>query len=142
MKKVFLTIIVFAFIANVSAQLKVSSTGDVGIKLPNITDIPLSPLSIGGVGNSDYLASLTGNEKNVILNVSNPTPVYLNSVGYGIRSSVNIVNSSQATVAVGIQERGEGVHTLYGSELKAGIYLYSLIADGQEVDMKRMILTK
>jgi hypothetical protein len=41
-----------------------------------------------------------------------------------------------------IQERGEGVQVLYGSELKAGIYLYSLIADGQEVDTKRMILTK
>jgi hypothetical protein len=41
-----------------------------------------------------------------------------------------------------IQERGEGVQTLYGSELKPGIYLYTLIADGQEVDTKRMILTK
>ncbi|MDR1981923.1 MAG: T9SS type A sorting domain-containing protein [Tannerellaceae bacterium] len=41
-----------------------------------------------------------------------------------------------------IQERGEGVQTLYGSELNAGIYLYSLIADGQKVDTKRMILTK
>jgi hypothetical protein len=41
-----------------------------------------------------------------------------------------------------IQERGEGVQTLYGSELKAGMYLYTLIADGQEVDTKRMILTK
>jgi hypothetical protein len=41
-----------------------------------------------------------------------------------------------------IPERGEGVQILYGSELKAGIYLYTLIADGQEVDTKRMILTK
>jgi hypothetical protein len=41
-----------------------------------------------------------------------------------------------------IPERGEGAYILYGSELKAGIYLYSLIADGQEVDTKRMILTK
>jgi hypothetical protein len=41
-----------------------------------------------------------------------------------------------------IQERGEGVQTLHGSELKAGMYLYTLIADGQEVDTKRMILTK
>ena len=41
-----------------------------------------------------------------------------------------------------IQERGEGAQTLYGSELKAGIYLYTLVADGQEVDTKRMILTE
>jgi len=29
-----------------------------------------------------------------------------------------------------------------GSDLQAGMYLYSLIVDGREVDMKRMILTK
>ncbi|MDR2057901.1 MAG: tail fiber domain-containing protein [Dysgonamonadaceae bacterium] len=41
-----------------------------------------------------------------------------------------------------IEERGEGVQTLYGSELNAGMYLYTLIADGQEMDTERMILTK
>jgi hypothetical protein len=41
-----------------------------------------------------------------------------------------------------IQERGEGTQILSGSELKAGMYLYTLIADGQESDTKRMILTK
>ena len=28
-----------------------------------------------------------------------------------------------------------------GSQLKAGMYLYSLIVDGKEIDTKRMILT-
>jgi hypothetical protein len=32
--------------------------------------------------------------------------------------------------------------TIQGSEFQAGMYLYSLIADGKEVDTKRMILTK
>ena len=32
--------------------------------------------------------------------------------------------------------------TINGSELTAGMYLYSLIVDGREVDTKRMILTK
>ena len=31
--------------------------------------------------------------------------------------------------------------TINGSELTAGMYLYSLIVNGQEVDTKRMILT-
>jgi hypothetical protein len=31
--------------------------------------------------------------------------------------------------------------TINGSELKTGMYLYSLIADGQVIDTKRMILT-
>ena len=41
-----------------------------------------------------------------------------------------------------ITERGEGIQTISGSELTAGIYLYALIVDGKEVDTKRMILTK
>ena len=41
-----------------------------------------------------------------------------------------------------VTQRGESVIDISGSELAAGIYLYTLIADGQEVDVKRMILTK
>jgi hypothetical protein len=37
---------------------------------------------------------------------------------------------------------GDNILTIQGSELQAGMYLYSLIADGKEVDTKRMILTK
>jgi hypothetical protein len=32
--------------------------------------------------------------------------------------------------------------TINGSELTAGMYFYSLIVNGQEIDTKRMILTK
>jgi len=38
--------------------------------------------------------------------------------------------------------RGDVSQIILGSELSAGIYLYSLIADGTVVDTKRMILTK
>ena len=37
---------------------------------------------------------------------------------------------------------GAGVQTIHGYELHAGMYLYSLIADNQLIDTKRMILTK
>jgi myo-inositol-hexaphosphate 3-phosphohydrolase len=37
---------------------------------------------------------------------------------------------------------GEKTIKLNGNELKAGMYLYSLIIDGVEIDTKRMILTK
>ncbi len=36
---------------------------------------------------------------------------------------------------------GYGNITINGSELKAGMYMYSLIADGQLIDTKRMVLT-
>ena len=39
-------------------------------------------------------------------------------------------------------DRGEGQLTISANEYHAGMYLYSLIADGQEIDTKRMILTK
>ncbi|MFA0960748.1 tail fiber domain-containing protein [Roseivirga sp. BDSF3-8] len=42
---------------------------------------------------------------------------------------------------VDLRDRGKGEFTLDGSVLRAGMYLYSLIADGKEVDTKRMILT-
>jgi hypothetical protein len=41
-----------------------------------------------------------------------------------------------------ITHRGEGVHVITRAEFLPGIYLYGLIADGTEVDVKRMILTE
>ena len=41
-----------------------------------------------------------------------------------------------------LTERGNSSVTISGGELNAGMYLYSLIADGQVIDTKRMILTK
>ena len=41
-----------------------------------------------------------------------------------------------------ISEKGYGMITINGSDLQAGMYLYTLIVDGMEVDTKRMILTK
>ncbi len=41
-----------------------------------------------------------------------------------------------------IEERGEVTLTIQGRSLDAGIYMYSLITDGQVIDTKRMVLTK
>lgn len=41
-----------------------------------------------------------------------------------------------------LTERGKSSITVNGGELNAGMYLYSLIADGKVIDTKRMILTK
>lgn len=37
---------------------------------------------------------------------------------------------------------GERTELISASQLAPGMYLYALIADGQEVDVKRMILTE
>jgi hypothetical protein len=43
--------------------------------------------------------------------------------------------------SIPINNRGNSSETINGSELHAGLYFYSLIADGHEIDTKRMILT-
>jgi len=35
-----------------------------------------------------------------------------------------------------------GIEMVFASEFTAGIYLYALLADGNQVDVKRMILTE
>jgi len=42
---------------------------------------------------------------------------------------------------INILTRGEVELTIYGNTLKPGMYMYTLIVDGKEVDTKRMILT-
>lgn len=41
-----------------------------------------------------------------------------------------------------ITTRGQGSLTIQGYEYVAGMYMYSLVTDGNEVDTKRMILTE
>ena len=41
-----------------------------------------------------------------------------------------------------LTQRGEGVVQILGSELSAGMYVYTLVADGKIVDTKRMILSE
>ncbi|MDR1372241.1 MAG: tail fiber domain-containing protein [Dysgonamonadaceae bacterium] len=43
---------------------------------------------------------------------------------------------------IAVTQRGESSLLIAGSEFEQGIYLYALIADGREVDVKRMILTE
>jgi flagellar hook assembly protein FlgD len=42
--------------------------------------------------------------------------------------------------SIPLNQKGNGSITIKGSELKAGMYMYALITDGQIIDTKRMIL--
>jgi hypothetical protein len=44
--------------------------------------------------------------------------------------------------SISVNSKGKGSVTINGNELRPGMYLYTLIADGQEVSTKRMILTQ
>ena len=49
----------------------------------------------------------------------------------------------QGTQLKKVQLNGKGTEiiTVQGSELKAGMYMYTLIVDGKEIATKKMILT-
>ena len=85
--------------------------------------------------------------KNDLPNTNNPNP-------FSERTEIKFYvpeNSSNAFICiydmVGSQLMKLNVTKSYssifvnGSELKAGMYMYSLIVDGKEIDTKRMILT-
>jgi hypothetical protein len=93
-----------------------------------------------------------GDSENVgqsILYQNTPNP-FLNEteINYFINSSIRtaklLILNMQGTLIkqVDINNKGMGNITIKASELNAGMYLYTLICDGQEVDTKRMILTE
>jgi hypothetical protein len=92
---------------------------------------------------------LDNNVKSCILYQNTPNPFTQNTqIKFYI--SENVKNASLCIYNLqGIQlkqiplfQRGESFQQISGSEFSAGIYLYALIVEGQEVDVKRMILTK
>lgn len=60
-----------------------------------------------------------------------------------VKADLYIYNMNGEQIAeYAVTERGETSVTIDGASLNAGMYLYALIADGQVIDTKRMILTK
>lgn len=55
-------------------------------------------------------------------------------------TSLNNMNGTQL-ISIQLHLRGDGSITVNGNEFKAGMYLYALIADGNVINTKRMILT-
>lgn len=78
-----------------------------------------------------------------------PNPFSQNTIiGYFLptdtrEAAIRVYDMSGAEIAVyPIVSFGQGELTINGGTFRAGMYLYSLIADGQLIDTKQMILTK
>jgi len=74
-------------------------------------------------------------------NVSTRIDIYLPNTIASAKLYIYNMQGSQVK-SFNINERGNTSITIEGSSLDAGMYLYTLIADGKEVDTKKMILTK
>ena len=84
-----------------------------------------------------------------ILKQNNPNPFNENTViEYSLPETVETANlyiydmNGKQIEQIVLAERGNASVTVNGGQLAAGMYLYSLIADGKVIDTKRMILTK
>ena len=59
------------------------------------------------------------------------------------KAMINIYNLNGLQIkSIAISQTGKGDITIQSSELQPGMYFYTLVADGKEVDTKRMILTQ
>jgi hypothetical protein len=59
------------------------------------------------------------------------------------KAMLNIYDMNGVQIkSIAISQKGKGSVTIQASELNPGMYMYSLIADGKEIDTKRMILTE
>lgn len=85
-KKIIFAITLFFISLSLNAQLKVSNTGNIGIKLG--TNAPLSALSIGGVGSASYQAYIGYTGCNTLLKVEKSSPSGSGMSFYGIDASV------------------------------------------------------
>ena len=101
--------------------------------------------AIGGATNIEEATALTI----PMLKQNNPNPFTENTViEYSLPETVETANiyiydmNGKQIQQITLTERGNSSVTISGGELNAGMYLYSLIADGQVIDTKRMILTK
>ncbi len=74
-------------------------------------------------------------------NVSTRVDIYLPNTVISAKLYIYNMQGSQVK-SFNINERGNTSITIEGNSLEAGMYLYTLIADGREVNTKKMILTK
>jgi len=89
------------------------------------------------------------NENSVVLNQNTPNPFKENTViswflPEEILNSKIIFSDNKGNMIkeVNIEQRGESSMNVYADNLSTGIYFYTLIADGEKIETKKMILNK
>jgi len=153
MKKIFLTIFIFVFVANVSAQqVEVFSSGALVIDELKQKVEKLE-------GNTPAVNLRSGTEENAIMDLPDavvaqcklyqnaPNPFNQNTqIRFYIPENVNVaqlcIYNLQGTQIkqIVVTQRGESSLWISGSELSAGMYLYALIVDGKEGVQKEMVI--
>jgi len=97
--------------------------------------------------NPAYKADAVGSGQNLLLqNVPNPfgkeTTIEYFISGMQQSASIVVMDMSGKQLMAFKANRGKGSVTISGEQLLPGMYLYALIIDGQEIETKKMVLTK
>jgi hypothetical protein len=117
-------------IENLQAEIKNLTSGKGDIKGANIS-----------VDVEEVMSGISTLEQNAP-NPFSQTTVIKYYLPEASRATLFIYNMNGLQIkSIQITQMGNGSVTINGSELRPGLYLYTLIADGKEVDTKRMILT-
>ena len=90
-----------------------------------------------------------GNSEVLMLEQNNPNPFNEKTTincfipAYSIDARILVFDMQGTLVKTTVLSgRNQTEITFSGAELKAGMYIYSLVVDGKEIDSKRMILTE
>jgi len=91
-------------------------------------------------------ASNTHSNASYLLYQNNPNPFnQQTTIGYSLNSNYTsayiYIFDLQGGLKKSYQLNGSGNITVKSNELSAGMYLYSLVVDGNQIDIKRMLLT-
>ena len=112
-----------------------------------IDDLKGNKPVFGARQNSDFFTEQSTLPAALYQNAPNPFS-QSTEIKYYLPASVNAASlliydmNGRQLKQIPLTQRGEGSQIISGTEFSAGIYLYALIADGKEIDVKRMILTE
>jgi len=103
----------------------------------------------GGLHIPEQLEGLQFSQEKAILYQNTPNPFSSNTeIAYNLpvtaqQAMIYIYNLQGAELkSYSLTQTGLNTITVYGSELPAGMYLYTLVVNNEIIDTKRMILTK
>ncbi|MFA6401038.1 MAG: tail fiber domain-containing protein [Salinivirgaceae bacterium] len=119
-------------IAGLQSEIKLLKSGSGSLKsAQGTTDI---------ISTSTSIASLSQNSPNPF-DEKTEIGYYLPETTQNAMIYLYNMNGLQIK-SIPIQSKGTGTLIIQGYELQPGMYIYTLIADGKEIDTKRMILTE
>ncbi len=127
----------------------VNAINELKIQLSQVTGgtgTIITPLSADGIASSQDIAADAITPK-LYQNTPNPFNAETEiryALPHDVATATLYIYDMQGTQIrqYAIEGRGEGSVTVSASSLKAGMYIYALVADGKEIDTKRMILTR